>query len=232
MQRKTHWEYLAEQVEGLASASILDIGSGKGVFLLEAAGHGVVATGLEVSEGYIAIARERLAAAGSEATIMHGVAEKLPFPDASFDFANIGEVIEHVEEPRQMLAEALRVLRTGGRAYMSVPNRFGFRDQHYHLYFVNWLPRFFSDSFISVFGTHKDYADKSAGRQRLADMHYYTYGGVVSLAREAGFSVVDMRIERIETETSGFVWLLARMFYPFARFWYFDSFHLLLTKAE
>lgn len=232
MQRKTHWEYLAEQVEGLASHAILDIGSGKGIFLLEAAEHGAVATGLEVSEAYIAIARERLNTAGYEASIVRGVAEKLPFPDASFDFANIGEVIEHVEDPRQMLVEAHRILLKGGRAYLSVPNRFGLRDQHYHLYFVNWLPRFLSDSFISVFGMHKDYADKSVGRQRLADMHYYTYGAVTCLAREAGFSVVDMRVKRIETEAAGLARLLARAIYPLARFWYFDSFHLLLTKEE
>lgn len=228
----SHWDNLVRHVPGLAHASILDLGAGKGAFLLEAAQHGAKVSGLEMSDTYISLAKERLASAGYAAEIVQGVAEKLPFPDNSFDFINMGEVVEHIESPQQMLREAYRVLRPGGHAYLSAPNRYAIRDQHFHLYFVNWIPRSLADTFIALFGKHKEYSDTSAGRQRLADMHYYTYGSIVRLVQSIGFRVEDMRSLRIKKEMPDFKGAAARLIYPLARAAYFDAFHLLLTRPS
>ena len=228
--KKTHWEYLADQVHNLAGVPILDLGSGKGAFLLQAAERGATVTGLEISEKYIRMAKERLSSAGYHVRIEHGAGEHLPFRDAEFGFINMCEVIEHVEDPDRLLSEAYRVLQSGGHAYLSVPNRFGFRDQHFHLYLVNWFPRALSDLFIIMFGKHKDYADTGIGRQSLTDMHYFTFGTIVQRAREVGFEVQDMRVTRITRELHGIKRYLALMGYRILRAFYFDSFHLLLTK--
>ncbi|HEY4489334.1 MAG TPA: methyltransferase domain-containing protein [Candidatus Paceibacterota bacterium] len=229
---KTHFEYLAEQLPDLREASILDVGSGKGAFLLDAVRHNAKTTGLEMSEAYIKLTHERLSAAGYTAQIVQGVAEKMPLPDQAFDFINICEVIEHVENPEAMLREVFRVLRPGGHVYLSAPNRFGMRDQHFHLYFVNWLPRVFADYYISFWRDHKDYADTSAGRQRLADMHYYTYRTILRLLKNVGFTVEDIRITRIRKEMRGTKRIVATMAYPLARSIYLDAFHLLLEKPQ
>lgn len=46
----------------------------------------------------------------------------LPFPDASFDLAIMVEVIEHVMDKTAVLREVFRVLRPGGRFFITTPN--------------------------------------------------------------------------------------------------------------
>ncbi len=46
----------------------------------------------------------------------------LPFAEASFDTVILTQVLEHVPEPAQALAEVARVLRPGGRLIVSVPH--------------------------------------------------------------------------------------------------------------
>jgi len=49
--------------------------------------------------------------------------ERLPFKDAAFDVVVFNEVIEHVEDDRQTIHDALRVLKDGGRIVIYAPNR-------------------------------------------------------------------------------------------------------------
>ena len=84
-----------------------------------------------------------------------------------------------------------------------------------------------SDVFISIFGKHKDYSQKSAGLQSLKEMHYYTYGQINKLAQLFDFSVWDIRELKIR-QMSKKSFLLP--IYKIARAIYFDSFHLLLKK--
>jgi ubiquinone/menaquinone biosynthesis C-methylase UbiE len=53
-----------------------------------------------------------------------GVAEELPFPDASFDLVTAYSVLHHLADHRPALAEVARVLRPGGVFYVDLePNR-------------------------------------------------------------------------------------------------------------
>jgi SAM-dependent methyltransferase len=58
---------------------------------------------------------------GAEHVDFVGPAEQLPVADAAFDVALCTQVLEHVPEPARVLAELARVLRPGGRLYLSVP---------------------------------------------------------------------------------------------------------------
>src|SRR5581483_8341823 len=51
-------------------------------------------------------------------------AERLPFPEETFDVVVASDVIEHVQDAGAVVAEAARVLRRGGLLFLATPNRF------------------------------------------------------------------------------------------------------------
>ncbi len=205
-----HWNQLLKYYPHLSKARILDLGAGKGKFLIAGAKHGVKVTGLEYNPAYIEHAHTAAREAGVEISIEQGEAEALPYAEHGFDFVHANEVVEHVADPRAMMREVYRVLRPGGVAYVTVPNRFGVHDPHFHLYFVNWLPRVWSDAFIGLVSRHKQYTDVAAGHQRLADMHYFTYRQFKTLAQSNGFTVADKRLMKIDREYRGLKRVLVR----------------------
>ncbi|HET7743330.1 MAG TPA: class I SAM-dependent methyltransferase [Gaiellaceae bacterium] len=56
--------------------------------------------------------------------VQANVEEPLPFEDATFDAVVAGELLEHLQFPDALVAEARRVLRPGGALVGSVPNAF------------------------------------------------------------------------------------------------------------
>ncbi len=48
-------------------------------------------------------------------------AEKIPVPNESFDIALMGELLEHVPDPKLVLSEAYRVIRPGGKIIATTP---------------------------------------------------------------------------------------------------------------
>jgi SAM-dependent methyltransferase len=76
--------------------------------------------------------------------------ERLPFPDGSFDIVFTHEVLEHVIDDAQMVAEMVRVCRVGGRVVTFCPNRWYPLETHGCYWrgrysfgnkpFINYLP--------------------------------------------------------------------------------------------
>ena len=83
-----------------------------------------------------------------------------------------------------LFSEIARVLRPAGRAFVTVINRLALVDPHYHLRFVNWLPRNIGERYIAWRRRTKD--SPLRDRQKLGDMHYFTFGGAARLAASFG----------------------------------------------
>jgi len=90
------------------NALALDVAAGTGSItrLLEERGCRVVA----LDQSLPMLARHR----GGLGTPVAATAERLPFPDASFDFVTFGYLLRYVDDVAGALAEMTRVLRTGG----------------------------------------------------------------------------------------------------------------------
>jgi SAM-dependent methyltransferase len=55
--------------------------------------------------------------------------EPLPFEPDSFDVVVAGELLEHLRDPKRVVADARRVLRPGGTFVASVPNAFRLKNR-------------------------------------------------------------------------------------------------------
>lgn len=104
--------------------SMLDVGCASGYYSVAFASAGGVATGVDISQASVEIARRRseLAGVANRTEFLQGDMRDLRLRDSSFDAALMVEVIEHVREQREALAEVFRLLKPGGRLYLTTPN--------------------------------------------------------------------------------------------------------------
>jgi arsenite methyltransferase len=102
-----------------AGERVLDLGSGAGTDSLVAAQmvgeHGHV-TGIDMTPAMLAKARAAAAEMGlSNVEFVEGEAERLPFPDESFDVVVSNGVIDLIPDKDAVFSELRRVLVRGGR---------------------------------------------------------------------------------------------------------------------
>ena len=178
-----------------AGAKILEIGPGPGgatSSLLATIGE---VTGLDVDPD----AKNNAALRSVE--IFDG--GRFPFPDASFDACVSDYVLEHVADPMLHLAEAARVLRSGGPYVFRTPNRF-----HYVSLVSSLTPHWF----------HMWVANPLRGRSKDEHDPYPTVyrmnsrGAVLGAAARARFDVGELRM--VEKDPS-YGMRSRLLFYPF-----------------
>lgn len=102
---------------------VLDVGCGGGLLAEEFARLGCAVTGVDPSTESIAAARAHAASQGLSIMYQKGRGEALPFSAASFDVIYCCDVLEHVDDLRQVIAETARVLRPGGTYLFDTINR-------------------------------------------------------------------------------------------------------------
>lgn len=98
-----------------AADRVLDVGAGRGSFVLEARRNGLQALALDMQPEAGAL-WQRLGVPGAV-----GDGRAIPFRDASFDAVRLKEIIEHVQDPLTLVREAKRVLKPGGIFIAHVP---------------------------------------------------------------------------------------------------------------
>lgn len=208
------------------TARVLDLGAGMGGFAVAMQRNGARIIALDYNLAYCEIARTRARRYDLDLMALVGVGEALPFADASFHLVTCWDVVEHVQEPKRLLAEVARVLDAGGVAFVTVINRYALVDPHYHLRFVNWMPRALAEAYIRW--RHRTKDSPLRDRQRLSEMHYFTYGAFRRLAAEMGLRVHDLN--RAHSRFNRYPRPLADVLYRLWRRFGMGTFRLALFK--
>lgn len=121
-----------------AGERVLDVGTGTGVVAITAARAGADVSALDLTPALLTQARENARIAGLPGiTWTEGDAERLPYPDASFDvvLSQFGHMF--APRPEVAVAEMRRVLKPGGRVT-----------------FATWPPEHFVGRMFALIGRH------------------------------------------------------------------------------
>lgn len=113
---------------GLGPKSVLDVGCGEGVVTERLAKLLAPATVLGVDADEAHLGEEWRRRSAPNLSFTTGSAYDLPFEDRSFDLVCAIEVLEHLERPRDALAEMRRVAKRA--LLLSVPNEPSWRISH------------------------------------------------------------------------------------------------------
>ncbi len=105
-----------------AGRDVLEAGCGEGYGADLIAGVARVVIGLDYDEATVAHVRANY----PRVDMRHGNLAELPLPDGAVDVVVNFQVIEHLWDQPQFVAECLRVLRPSGLLMMSTPNRVTF----------------------------------------------------------------------------------------------------------
>jgi len=166
-------ERLCEAIDVRAGQKVLDVAAGNGNASLAAARHWCDVVATDYVPALLERARERAAAERLDIEFREADAERLPFPDASFDVVVSTFGVMFTPDQDRAAAEMIRVCRRGGKIGLA-----------------NWTP----EGFIgNVFKTIGKYLPPPAGarspalwgtRTRLAELFEGPASSIVAAPRE------------------------------------------------
>lgn len=168
---------------------VLDVGVGTGLVASQAAkivGDPTLITGLDPSPGMMQNAR-----VPGGVKLVEGYAERIPLPDASFDFVSMGYALRHISDLSAAFNEFFRVLKPGGRLCVleitRPDNRFkAAMLKAYMRGIVPWLAKFASRSTDTpvLWAYYWDTIDSCVPPAR-----------VIATLEAAGFGSIDRHLE-------------------------------------
>jgi 2-polyprenyl-3-methyl-5-hydroxy-6-metoxy-1,4-benzoquinol methylase len=173
----------------IENADVLDLGAGLGAMSEELILRGARVTSLEPGASSASLTRRRVERHNGQFTLIQCVGEAVPLPDASIDLVVSLQVLEHVTDPKQVLAEVWRVLKPGGHFYLACENYLAFREGHYRVPWLPLLPKSIGSVYLRCIGRSPTFLQES--------VTYVTYPGVLRQCRKLGF-IRQRDVELIE----------------------------------
>ena len=120
---------------------ILDYGCGAGTVVKNLRERNILAFGCDVFYEGGDYSKDVDTEFFNNGTIKKMLDNKIPFENDSFDFVLNNQVMEHVENLDEVLAEINRVLKPGGKVLSLFPHRGAWREGHCGIPFLHWFPK-------------------------------------------------------------------------------------------
>lgn len=117
------FEFFDRYIANWQGLNVLDVGCGGGFTCEYLARRGVTVSGIDQSQKCIEAAQQHCKHEELDINYRAGIAEKLPYADHSFDAVICVDVLEHVQNPAQVISEVSRVLKPGGLFLFDTINR-------------------------------------------------------------------------------------------------------------
>ncbi len=163
-----------------AGDTVLDVGSSIGVVTNALRKYGLRPSGIDVVPEFVEVARERY----PDIDFQVAPAERLPFPNESFDYVNMSSLIEHVDDWQASIREAARVLKPGGVLYISTSNRlWPMQAEIRHIHGFGYLP---GPVQRRIFAWVMEHRPDWVGHTHLPAYHWLTYWQLTGALRQAG----------------------------------------------
>jgi ubiquinone/menaquinone biosynthesis C-methylase UbiE len=172
--------------DSLHGKHVLDIAVGSGFSAVQYALHGKASvTGIDITEYAIEESKKNFELRGLSGTFLKMDAQKLEFPDASFDFVSAHGCLMHMPDTEGVVREIYRVLKPGGKIYVWM----------YHRGWYFWFNLMFlrgillGELFRNGFDVLKMTSKYTDGLPTGGNPHtkMYTKGGFEKLFSQGGF---------------------------------------------
>lgn len=171
-------EFFKDRVGPIDGKKILDVGFGSGGITIAFSRAGAIMSGVDVDLELKDIAERNTKAHNVTVDLKIYNGSEVPFPDNYFDYVTSSSVLEHVSFPEELLNEMLRVTKSGGRIFLSLPNKYYPKETHTLAYFVSYMPRKMANVYL-----------KLLRRSPLEDdnLHFYSYFDIVKMLKKAKY---------------------------------------------
>jgi 2-polyprenyl-3-methyl-5-hydroxy-6-metoxy-1,4-benzoquinol methylase len=189
-ERGTALAELLDDVVGLAGKRILDVGSGWGELLLACAMRGAEVRGIEPDASELRISEMLFRSYGLGRVASRGVGERIPYDDGSFDLVTCQQVLEHVDDVGQVVAELVRVTRPGGQMFVSTPNYLFPYEGHYRMKWIPLMPKRLGGWWLRMNGRDPAFL--------LEHVNYTNYFQLRRLWRKHRLVVRNLSAERVK----------------------------------
>ncbi|MEW4241131.1 glycosyltransferase [Priestia megaterium] len=113
----------------LCKGNVLEVGCANGDLSINIAMHADNLYGLDIEPVAVELARYKVNKLGLDNCFFAlGDGANLSFGENSFDTVVLAEVLEHVQDPKSFIEEAVRVCKSGGKVLISVPKGYSIPD--------------------------------------------------------------------------------------------------------
>jgi len=123
----------------LSGCTILELGCGSGGSLPWYESYGATVVGVEIEPRLAKMTNSRIKALKNSFCVQADGYHP-PFLDRTFDVCVCSHILEHVENPHELIKEIYRILKVGGVALIEFPNRLYPVERHGNLFLMPYLP--------------------------------------------------------------------------------------------